>query len=128
MAAFDRALRPLIPTKNYEHYGLGCVVDYEDGQGDLGCDVMKPGHPIPDDLEGLVYYFNDNNKALLKKFEIAERRVRQQFPNAKLFLDYRQHEERKPDCSVQPQPCVFAPYCQQYGNCSTQTSTCKRCY
>jgi hypothetical protein len=126
LAAFDRALRPLIPAR-YDLYGLGCTVDYLDGQGDEGCNVMRRGNPVPDDLEYLVYYFNGGNKLLRQKFETARSRVLHQFPDAKLLLTFRDHQERQPDCSVQPQPCVSVPYCQQYGNCSTQTSSCKKC-
>jgi hypothetical protein len=126
LAAFDRALRPLIPAR-YDLYGLGCTVDYLDGEGDEGCNVMRPGNPIPDDLEYLVYYFNDGNQLFRKKFETARSQVRRQFPDAKLLLTFRHHDERQPDCSGQPQPCVTVPYCQQYGNCSAQTSSCEKC-
>src|SRR5262245_34155702 len=50
LAAFDRTLRKLVP-KDYRRYGLGCSVDYLDGDGDEGCVVMREGNPVPDDLE-----------------------------------------------------------------------------
>jgi hypothetical protein len=125
-AAFDRALRQQIHS-SYERYGLGCSVDYLDGLGDEGCSVMRAGNPIPDDLEYLVYYFSDSNKELRAKFEVARRVVQKKFPRAKLLLTFRHHEERAPDCSIQPQPCVSVPYCQQYGNCSTQSASCQKC-
>ena len=46
-------------------------MDYDDGDGEEGCNVMRRGNPVPEDLEFLVYYFNDKNTSLLKKFEQA---------------------------------------------------------
>jgi len=82
MAAFERALRQLIP-KRYDRYGLGCTVDYDDGDGEEGCNVMRRGNPVPEDLEFLVYYFNDKNTSLLTKFEQAREKVKRQFPSEK---------------------------------------------
>jgi hypothetical protein len=128
MAAFDRALRKLVPAR-YDRYGLGCTVDYLDGDGDEGCDIMKPGRPVPDDLEFLVYYFNDKNKPLVQKFDRAQEQVRRQFPNEKLIVTINPYEHRPPDCTGQAlQGCAAVSYCPQYGNCSTQRTSCKRCY
>jgi len=128
IAAFDRALRKLVPTR-YDRYGLGCTVDYLDGDGEEGCEIMRPGRPIPDDLEFLVYYYNDNNKPLVQKIEKVREQVQRQFPGKKLILQTYPYEHRPPDCRAQAlQGCIAVPYCPQFGNCSTQASSCKRCY
>jgi len=128
MAAFERALRQLIP-KRYDRYGLGCTVDYDDGDGEEGCNVMRRGNPVPEDLEFLVYYFNDKNTSLLTKFEQAREKVKRQFPSEKLILTFNRYEHRPPDCTGQAlQGCMAVSYCPQYGNCSTQRNSCKRCY
>jgi hypothetical protein len=128
MAAFDRALRKLVRAR-YDRYGLGCTVDYLDGDGEEGCDIMKPGRPVPDDLEFLVYYFNDKNKPLVQKFDRAQEQVRRQFPEEKLIVTISPYAHRPPDCTGQAlQGCTAVSYCPQYGNCSTQRTSCKRCY
>jgi hypothetical protein len=126
LAAYDRALRKLVP-RDYRRYGLGCSVDYLDGDGDEGCAVMREGNPVPDDLEKLVYYFNDGNKDLVRKFETARVRAQQKAPKENLLLDFRRYEERTPDCRVFRQPCAYLPYCSQFGSCSAQGSSCVKC-
>lgn len=126
LADFDRALRRLVP-KDYMRYGLGCSVDYLDGEGEEGCAVMREGNPVPDDLEKLVYYFNDGNKDLVKKLETARTRAQRKHPKEALLLNFHQYQERTPDCRVFGAACVYAPYCSQYSSCSTQSSSCNKC-
>lgn len=119
-AAFDKALQSIIGAEP-----LGCSV-MVNGQIS-GCDVLQT-LASSSTATDLKYEFFGSHTFVYEKLGTAFDQTPKQFNPNLPTLTIRPIAPTAPDCGPpNPQPCVTAPYCIQFGRCSRQQTRCIKC-